>query len=281
MKLQRFEDAKSFYDRVGAYLLQHEAAHNLQLRLCKTLARNWDEYGVFPYAAVVEAGQTILAVAICTPPFPLVLSQVEDRGAIALIAEDVLTTHPHLPGVNGPVDVSKMFAETWQQMTGKSFKLEMALRIHELKTVQLASTVQGQLRVATECDRELLLQWHHEFEQEALGNLAPQNGSETWVNRTLEQQSAYLWINEKPVSLACGMECSDNSAVLNMVYTPPVHRKQGYASACVAALSQHLLNQGYEQCVLFTDLANPTANKIYRAIGYQPVCDWNHFGFVN
>jgi hypothetical protein len=26
-------------------------------------------------------------------------------------------------------------------------------------------------------------------------------------------------------------------------------------------------------CVLFTDLANPTSNAIYRRIGYQPVCD--------
>jgi predicted GNAT family acetyltransferase len=26
--------------------------------------------------------------------------------------------------------------------------------------------------------------------------------------------------------------------------------------------------------VLYTDLANPTSNAIYRALGYRPVCDW-------
>jgi hypothetical protein len=64
------------------------------------------------------------------------------------------------------------------------------------------------------------------------------------------------------------------------VYTPPEHRKHGYASACVAALSQQLLDQGYKFCSLFTDLANPTSNKIYNRIGYQPVSDFDKFKLV-
>ena len=27
------------------------------------------------------------------------------------------------------------------------------------------------------------------------------------------------------------------------------------------------------RCVLFTDLANPTSNSIYQAVGYEPVAD--------
>ncbi|BAY85818.1 GCN5-related N-acetyltransferase [Calothrix parasitica NIES-267] len=64
-----------------------------------------------------------------------------------------------------------------------------------------------------------------------------------------------------------------------MVYTPPEYRKKGYASACVAGLSQTLLGEGYKFCFLFTDLSNPTSNKIYQKIGYQPVADWNNYSF--
>ena len=44
-------------------------------------------------------------------------------------------------------------------------------------------------------------------------------------------------------------------------------------------LSQLLLNEGYRHCFLFTDLANPTSNKIYKAIGYEQVCDMDEYGF--
>jgi predicted GNAT family acetyltransferase len=42
-------------------------------------------------------------------------------------------------------------------------------------------------------------------------------------------------------------------------------------SALVAALSDEGLRRGKEFCILYTDLANPTANAIYQAIGYRPV----------
>ena len=60
---------------------------------------------------------------------------------------------------------------------------------------------------------------------------------------------------------------------VNSVYTPREHRRHGYASACVASLTQRLLDEGLGFCCLYADLANPTSNKIYQAIGYRPVCD--------
>ena len=56
------------------------------------------------------------------------------------------------------------------------------------------------------------------------------------------------------------------------VYTPPEHRGRGYASAAVAGVSERLLEQGVRVC-LFTDQANPTSNRIYTALGFEPVVD--------
>jgi predicted GNAT family acetyltransferase len=64
------------------------------------------------------------------------------------------------------------------------------------------------------------------------------------------------------------------------VYTPSRHRKRGYASALVAAVSQHALDNGAVTCSLYTDLANPTSNKIYLAIGYRPVCEVTMYQFT-
>jgi predicted GNAT family acetyltransferase len=63
------------------------------------------------------------------------------------------------------------------------------------------------------------------------------------------------------------------------VYTPPEWRGKGYASACVAALSQLCLDSGYQFCMLYTDLANPTSNSIYQKIGYQPIGESREYRF--
>jgi predicted GNAT family acetyltransferase len=57
------------------------------------------------------------------------------------------------------------------------------------------------------------------------------------------------------------------------VYTPPDLRGRGYASAVTAAVSRAALAAGAQEVVLFTDLANPTSNAIYRRLGYEPVED--------
>ena len=41
----------------------------------------------------------------------------------------------------------------------------------------------------------------------------------------------------------------------------------------MAELSSQALNLGFSHCVLYTDLANPTSNRIYRSVGYLPLQD--------
>ncbi|MFP6594299.1 MAG: hypothetical protein VB860_04865, partial [Dehalococcoidia bacterium] len=51
------------------------------------------------------------------------------------------------------------------------------------------------------------------------------------------------------------------------------------ATACVAALSQEMLDDGKEFCCLYTDLSNRTSNDIYMSIGFKPVCDVDDYFF--
>ena len=75
-----------------------------------------------------------------------------------------------------------------------------------------------------------------------------------------------------PVHAATGVR-------IGAVYTPPEHRRRGYATATVASLSRAMLDRGRRACYLFTDLANPTSNHIYAEIGYEPVCDVDEIRF--
>lgn len=74
--------------------------------------------------------------------------------------------------------------------------------------------------------------------------------------------------------MAASARPTKRAIAVNGVYTPPRWRRHGYATACVAALSEILLRRGFAFCVLYTDLANPTSNGIYTRIGYRPVRDF-------
>jgi hypothetical protein len=70
-----------------------------------------------------------------------------------------------------------------------------------------------------------------------------------------------------------------NGIRIGPVYTPPDRRRRGYGSAVTAAVSAAELAAGRQFCFLYTDLANPTSNKIYMDIGYEPVCDAVDYAF--
>ena len=56
------------------------------------------------------------------------------------------------------------------------------------------------------------------------------------------------------------------------MFTPKEHRGRGIASYVVGELTRRGLEAGHRMC-LFTDRANPTSNKIYAGLGYEPTVD--------
>lgn len=63
------------------------------------------------------------------------------------------------------------------------------------------------------------------------------------------------------------------------VYTPAELSRRGYATACVASLTERLLQGGRTFCFLSTDLANRTSNATYQWIGYRPVIEVDDYRF--
>jgi uncharacterized protein len=278
MKVYGYQDASQFYDCVKDYLLFQEARHCLLLGICNSLIKNPKRYDSEPYLAAVEKDGNIIAVAIRTPPRKLLLSKMTDLVAVELIAEDLYKQQQKLPGVSSLPKEAEAFAQAWQNITGQSYKPDMQLRLHQLDTVQDVQQANGNLRLASISDRELLIDWIEAFYTEALES-NEENASRA-VDAFLSQNSFYIWESEIPVSIAGGRLLASNSGWIGPVYTPPQYRKKGYASSCVAAVSQALLDKGCKSCYLFTDQANPTSNHIYRTIGYQAVDDWYDYSFT-
>jgi len=160
-------------------------------------------------------------------------------------------------------------------------RLAMRERIYELETVIPVSGVPGSYRRPTVADHDLLVRWLDAFTAEALGPREYLDAAD-WVDRYFASatRGGYLWEDGGvPVSFVSYGNPTAHGIRIGPVYTPPESRGRGYASACVATLSQHLLESGRTFCYLFTDLANPTSNHIYQAIGYNPVNDVDVYEF--
>lgn len=279
MKLKHLTQANQDYERTRSFLLQHEAYHSLMFGLLDTIIYSPHRFKAQPYVAMVEQNDTVLAVALQTPPRKLLLSRVEEVQAIALIAQDLYSRQAPVPGVMATASAAKTFAQHWQELTGQPYHEGIQEGFYQLETVQPIPWVSGHLRQATLGDRELLIAWCHAFMEEVSEETVDWEAEEV-VDRYLAEGSLHFWQDHIPLSLANFYSSTPNGVRINLVYTPPEHRRKGYATACVAALSQALLDRGYKYCFLSTDLTDPAPNHLYQAIGYQPLDDpMQHYWF--
>jgi predicted GNAT family acetyltransferase len=283
LTVDRFDDAGTFIARVGEFLGRREAEHNLLFGILDSLRADPTVSDGPPYLAAVRDGDAVVAAALQTPPRNLVLSETDDPAAIDAIVDDVLASGRVVPGAFGPLALSRRFAERWTAATGAAHRLQISERAFRLSLVIPPRPAAGAMRVADLGDFDLLVAWLVAFAAEAL----PEESNEledarASVNRWLRlgTKRTYLWeVDGTPVSWASVGGRTPHGVRVGPVYTPPEHRGHGYASALVAAASQAQLDDGLAFCFLFTDLANPTSNHVYQAIGYEPVTDIDVYVF--
>ena len=93
------------------------------------------------------------------------------------------------------------------------------------------------------------------------------------VRERMDDRRLWLWedATDVPVSFAACTPAVAGVARIAPVYTPPEHRRHGYASAVTAACTADALARGAERVVLYTDVADPSANAMYRRLGFRPI----------
>ena len=169
--------------------------------------------------------------------------------------------------------MAEMFIPLYTAKHNLSAEINKNQRIYKLSEVNPAIP-KANIRPAQESDMSYLPYWCEGFNSDCYD--APLVvGDDAEVYR-YHIRSNRLYIMEDagtPVTMAKINRDLQTVCVIGFVYTPPYFRRKGYATACVAAVSQAGLDRGFSKCVLYTDLANPTSNSIYQKIGYRSICD--------
>jgi len=184
-----------------------------------------------------------------------------------------------LSGVIAPVETAREFCRQWTPRTGMRSEVAYEHRYYRLTKVVPPAPKPGSLRLFAEDEFELMVEWFSAFQRE-MGpkGMSAQNAVE-FCRYMLEDRSIFYWHDGRPAAMAGWTGETAHGARVVAVYTPPELRNRGYASICVAALSQRLLDAGRAFCGLAADRNNPVPHRVYQKIGYEAVCDFDGFNF--
>jgi len=286
MYFTQYTDVHVFHEAVKDILMRHEAQNviplgNILIGMDSTDNTGWRDPANF-FMATVSNQVGIILTAIKTGDKNLAIYATDNKNdpdAITCLMEGMAQAGITLPGVLAEKSLAEMFEKLYTAKHNISSKINMSQRIYELEAVTPAIH-KAAIRLAQERDMSFLPYWTEGLWGDALGkpvNICDDAGG---YNYHIQQGRLYIMEDKGiPVSMAKISRDVKNVCVIGFVYTPPYFRKKGYATACVAAVTQIALNRGFKKCVLYTDLTNPISNSIYQKIGYRPICDSLEIGF--
>jgi RimJ/RimL family protein N-acetyltransferase len=211
-----------------------------------------------------------VAAFMQTPPHPLHIGLATPEQA-RQFAQHLAHQGDSPLGVGGRRDPAQAFSAEWARLTGATPTTHMEVGAFDLPgRPVLPFTVAGSYRQAQPDELALADEWAQDF-ADAIEHTHRKAGS---LRDHIASGRVGLWVDQddRPVSMAYASPANGGVTRISGVWTPRELRGHGYASGVVAALSTEQLDLGHA-CVLFTDLANPTSNKIYQAMGYRRIGD--------
>lgn len=281
MEFKQFDDAKEFAKKVEPILAEQEDVYSLFFGVLQAIkAGRYDN----PFMATIEEDGDVLALFQMTPPHALnLIIVVENRveTSMDLLITSLLDLEIDIPSIISLKSFAYRFAEKWEAKTGNGHQLLMDQGLYRLDKVdETLENSEGSWRLAEEQDCSLIEKWFTLFERDTGLPMTPQEEVKQRIALFVREREVFLWEDGgKVVSMMKKSRPTKRGITVSLVFTPQEERRKGYARTLVAAISKELLKD-YAFCVLYTDMMNPTSNKIYQEIGYEKIVDSVHLGFV-
>ncbi|MFI8104860.1 GNAT family N-acetyltransferase [Streptomyces sp. NPDC086023] len=265
-------DLTAWLRAAGAFVAARPVENTLILTVGDALRRSGlHRYGerapVFGWWAGADG--EVAGAVLWTPPYPLNVAGLPAEAVGPLAA--ALASEPLLAGV-AEFSAARGDAAALAGAWGRPVEVVEELRLYRLAgLVEPDPVPSGRARPAGPGDAPLLLEWLAAFGEEVA---EPGWARAGLVAERLAYGGFTLWEDGgRPVSMAGRGQVVCGTARVAPVYTPPEWRGRGYAAGVTAEVSRTAGAAGAAEVLLFTDLANPTSNGVYRRIGYRPVED--------
>ena len=272
-----YKTPQQFLNDTETVLEKTELENNLILGLSNGFTDKNKEYPGCVFINAMDENGQIQGTSIKTISKAIVSGITKNVGAIKALADYYQSNNIDLTGVVGENFYSTEFARHY----GTRQIRTRGMIVHELKTVYQLPLVNGRLEIAGTGDIELITQWTLNFEEDV--KTFPKQSAEQALKSTqlrIALGNIFKWVDkEEIVSIAAIVRKTKTIGFVGLVYTPAEFRGKGYATSSVQKLSEHILQNGFTCCGLFTDKSNPTSNHIYKKIGYKPLTEFADIEF--
>ncbi|MDQ0186287.1 GNAT family N-acetyltransferase [Cytobacillus kochii] len=277
MKFKVYDNAHDFERKIEPILLEKEDVFSLFFGVLQAIkAGNYEN----PFMATIEEDGKVLALFQMTPPHPLNLIFVDEirlEEIMDLFIKNMVALEISFRSIISLKPWAYKVAKKWEIKTGMTHQLLMDQGLYRLNKVnETLEHSPGTWRYAEESDSTLIEKWFNLFESDTGLPISPIEHVKKRVAMFLKEREVFLWEDKgKIVSMMKKSRPTKNGVTVTLVFTPKEERKKGYARTLVTAVSRELLKD-FDFCVLYTDMMNPTSNKIYREIGYARIADSVH-----
>ncbi|MDJ1474245.1 GNAT family N-acetyltransferase [Bacillus sp. LS15-K4] len=268
IQLHVYEEILNFKEEVTPFLEKNEQENNLILGVLQMVQQPI-------FMGVAKQEEEIVVVFLQTEEKKQIIvatSEIAEEDIVEL-ANKLTKVYSNVPGLIGNKKIVQKLAEEISVLENKKTNVVMEQGIYELKRVKKKWNGDGIFRELSSDELPLIEQWIYQFCEDVKLPTTKEEAKQTAYTLITNRRLFGLEVDGKLVSVAAKTRPTTNNITVNFVYTPKEARKKGYASSCVAALSQRMLDEGYKTTTLYTDLANPTSNKIYQEVGYEQIAE--------
>ena len=261
------DDIHDFMATAGPFLEADPVNHSVHLTAVNAVLRG--DRRAKTLITLHENGEVVGAVTRLEGR-PLHVGAMPPAGAPVVVK--VLGDDQDIDEITGPLERVEAFRTLWRDGGREIFRL----RLYRLEDL-VVPDVPGESGLATPADDDLITEWWVDFVAELDGLDREEAERRAMDNRGMAAGHVLWLVDGVPVSWAAGTTPVGGVSRIGPVYTPPEHRRRGYAAGVTAAVSRWAHEAGADHVVLAADLANPTANSLYQGIGFRHVSDWTEY----
>ncbi|PEC37590.1 GNAT family N-acetyltransferase [Bacillus toyonensis] len=268
IQLHVYKEILHFKEDVTPFLEKNEQENNLMLGILQVAQEP-------TFMGVAKRGEEITVVFLQTEEKIQMIVATSENSEVDIVklAKELSKVYPDIPGLIGNKEIVQKLAEELAVLENKKTNVVMKQGVYALQQIKKKWNEDGIFREITNDELPLIEKWIYQFCEDVKLPTTKEEAEQTAHTLITNNRLFGLEVDGKLVSVAAKTRTTTNNITVNFVYTPKEARKKGYASNCVAALSQRMLDEGYKTTTLYTDLANPTSNKIYQEIGYEQIAE--------
>jgi len=271
MKAYATIDPLIFLEKIQTALEQDEAAYQKMLFRCRELTEN-PTLSRSSSMIWTEDAQGVTSAALLAPPDPMWLfCEPHQKEASLQLLLNMLHDVP-FKRVKSKSHVIASFSELVEHMFRGTVHPVGRDRVLKLTRRSNHQFVAGYMRLATQNDADQIDEWLEAFSYEKSKTAADEIIKHNILNQ-INRGNLYVWEDGLMVSMLVRTLPTRHGVALDSLYTPPLLRNRGYATALVSAFCAQLFQEGFAYCTLAYDPMDSVASHIFPRLGFTMVCD--------